>query len=90
MDLCEKNRMNDYSNKSKRGKGTRGTYKPRSKLKQTERSNSANSNNQQFQSVFINPEILRRLGYTSSANSLKKLFFIYLIIKDHNNTKIIL
>jgi hypothetical protein len=76
MDLYEKNRMNDYANKSKRsqGKGTRGTYKPRSKVKQTEKFSTSNSSNQPFQSVFINPEILRRLGYTSSANGYKCYF----------------
>lgn len=57
-----------------RGRGSRGSYKPRSRVKLADKSLP---NNCKFQRVCINPEILRRLGYLNSSELFLILKFLY-------------
>ena len=70
----------DLRPKRGRGRGSRGSYKPRGKAKFVGHSFSSTygSRTSQVQRVCINPEILRRLGYsaTSKRNLIYSFFFI--------------
>ena len=66
----------DIRPKRGRGRGSRGSYKPRGKAKFPGHSFSSTNRTNQVQRVCINPEILRRLGYSAMGKKSYSSFSI--------------